>query len=159
MKHLMLIACLILTLSGCKNNESKKTEDPMTEVQKDTDMDGSKEPKLEVGCYLYNEQGDLVRFEITTINGSSVKGKLNYAYAEKDKNEGTFDGVLTGNKLFGKYTFMSEGTESIRDVAFKVEKNQVVEGFGDLNDDGATFKDTTKLNYRATTPWKKGPCN
>ncbi|MEO6346854.1 MAG: hypothetical protein ABIO60_03000 [Aquaticitalea sp.] len=159
MKQLMLITFLLISLTSCKNNEKKETEEPMTDVKDDSMMDTKKEPTLEVGCYVYNEKGDLVRFEITEIDGTSVKGKLNYAYAEKDKNEGTFDGVLTGDKLFGKYTYMSEGVESIRDVAFKVEKDQIIEGFGDLNDDGTTFKDTTKINYQATTPWKKGPCN
>lgn len=159
MKQFMLITFLMITLAGCKNNEKKEAEEPMTEVKNDTTVDTKEEPKLEIGCYIYNERGDLVRFEITEINGNSVKGKLNYAYAEKDKNEGTFEGVLTGDKLLGKYTFMSEGVQSVRDVAFKVEKDQVVQGFGDLNNDGSTFKDTTKLNYSATTPWKKAPCN
>lgn len=159
MKNLMLIAFFTISLVGCKNDKKSTSDQPMTEVSKDSDVNKNNTPELEVGCYIYNAKGDLVRLEITNINGTSVKGKLNYAYAEKDKNEGTFEGVVTGDKLLGSYTFISEGIESVRDVAFKIEKNQVVEGFGDLNDDGATFKDTSKLNYRATTPWKKGPCN
>lgn len=158
MKQLMLLTFLMITLSGCKNNEKKEVEEPMTEVEK-VPLAETTKPRLEVGCYVFNENGDLVRFEITDINGNAVTGKLNYAYAEKDKNEGTFEGVLTGDKLFGRYTFMSEGVESIRDVAFKVEEDAIIEGFGEMNEDGTTFKDTTKLNYPSSAPLKKGPCN
>jgi hypothetical protein len=96
--------------------------------------------------------------EVTKIEGDAVSANLRYAYAEKDKNDGTFYGNLHGDKLFGTYTFMSEGKKSVRDVAFKIEKDQIVEGFGDLVEGGTTFKNTSNLTYSSTTPWKKVDC-
>lgn len=159
MKQVILMICLCISIVGCKNNDKNKEAESKTEIEQEVTKRDKNQTPLEIGCYVYKGNGDLVKFEITEINNNNVKGILNYAYAEKDKNDGTFEGVLNGDKLFGTYTFMSEGVQSTRDLAFKIEKKQIVEGFGDLNEDGTTFKDTTAINYNSTTPWPKGPCD
>lgn len=153
------MVCVFIAMVGCKNNEKNKETQLLKETEQESKMAESNLTSLEKGCYIYSGNGDLVKFEITEMNDKNVKGNLSYAYAEKDKNVGTFEGAVNGDKLFGTYTFMSEGVQSTRDLAFKIEKDQIVEGFGDLNADGTTFKDTTTINYNSTTPWQKAFCD
>ncbi len=156
MKNLMILAFITMTLMGCKDNEKK--ENPVME-EDSMELKDDKVDNLELGCYEYKTEENDVKMEVTKIEGDAVTANLFYAYAEKDKNTGTFFGNLHGDKLIGAYTFMSEGVESVREVAFKVEKDQIVEGFGELDANGTMFKDTTKITYSSTTPWKKADCN
>ncbi|MBK6634882.1 MAG: hypothetical protein IPH68_02200 [Chitinophagaceae bacterium] len=53
---------------------------------------------------------------------------------------------MSGNILVADYTFMSEGIQSIRQVAFKMEGNSFVEGYGDFkNIDSLDFNTSVKL--------------
>ncbi|MEZ4803391.1 MAG: hypothetical protein R2797_11515 [Gelidibacter sp.] len=161
MKKLMILTLLLTAMVGCKNNEKKEEDTTMQPNMEENipDMKRNSVDNLQLGCYEYKADGSEVKMKVTKIEGDAVTANLYYAYAEKDKNEGTFFGNLHDDKLIGKYTFMSEGVESVRDVAFKIEKDQIVEGFGDLDEGGTMFKDTTKLRYNSTTPWKKTDCS
>ncbi|MGJ8592631.1 MAG: hypothetical protein ACSHXF_08795 [Aquaticitalea sp.] len=159
MKKVTILLLISMTVMGCKDNQKKDTKMPSEDVNESTMTKANDTvDRLELGCYEYKTDGNNVKLEVTKIEGDAVTANLLYAYAEKDKNEGTFHGFINGDKLMGQYKFMSEGKESVRDVAFKVEKEQLVEGFGDLDEGGTKFKDTTNLSYSITTPWKKTAC-
>lgn len=160
MKNLMIILLISISLFGCKDKEKDKNVvmEPNLE-ESSLEMKNDNANVLKLGCYEYFTEGNNVKMEVTSIEGDAVNANLLYAYAERDRNEGTFSGHLHGDKLIGTYTFMSEGKQSVRDVAFKVEKDQIVEGFGDLDEGGTKFKDSTKLTFNSTTPWKKVDCN
>lgn len=117
-------------------------------------------PKMETlqeGCYTYQDTKDTIQFEITDVE-SGIKGKLTYALGEKDKNTGTFIGVLDENHLFGVYTFLSEGIESKREIAFMVQDNQLIEGYGELNSEGNGFKNRNEISYTSKMPLSKTDC-
>ncbi len=139
---------------SCKNKEEKPDD---TMIEETTEEDMVMTPTLEKGCYIYNENGSMVNFEITKTD-NPVEGNLTYAYAEKDKNTGTFSGNMNDGKLVGIYTFQSEGVESQRQIAFMLKDNQLVEGYGELNEDGTIFKDANSVNYSSTTPLTKTDC-
>lgn len=153
----MVIVMMVFSLafSSCKNKEEKSDntiiEEPIKEEMVMT-------PTLEKGCYIYSENGNLVNIEITKTN-NPVEANLTYAYAEKDKNTGTFKGEFNENKLIGTYTFQSEGKESKRQVAFMLKENKLVEGYGDLNEDGTMFNDVNSVIYSSTMPLTKTDCN
>src|SRR5690606_25093234 len=107
------------------------------------------------GCYTYDSNGSTISFEITDI-GDSILGNLEYSFSGKDRNFGTFKGNLKGDKLFGTYTFMSEGMESSREVAFLVKGNQLIEGYGELDNGGTIFKNRDSVSYTSTMPLIKG---
>lgn len=156
----MIAVLMSITLLGCK--DSSKKENPINEPnleEKPKEMEADSKDKLELGCYEYKTEENDVKMEVTKIEADAVTAKLYYSYAEKDKNVGTFSGNIHGDKLMGQYTFTSEGKESVRDVVFKIEKKQIVEGFGELNEAGTKLKDTTNITYSSTTPWKKVSCN
>ena len=54
--------------------------------------------------------------------------------------------------LLADYTFQSEGKESVRQVAFKIQDGKLLEGYGELNADGTKFKDTSKLTFNPSMP-------
>jgi hypothetical protein len=68
---------------------------------------------------------------------------------EKDKNYGTIQGSMKGNILVANYTFMSEGIQSTREIAFKLENNFFIEGYGDsfTQNDKVYFKSIDSLNF------------
>lgn len=160
MKKLIFIMVVIFSFLGCKDNNKTENSTEQSKLQENKEESQSMARNyLEIGCYVYKANGNHVKMEVIEIDGDSVTAKLSYSYSQKDKNEGILKGRLDGDKLFGTYRFNSEGKDSSRDIAFKIEKNQIVEGFGDLTKGGTKFKDPTKLTYSSTTPWKKANCN
>lgn len=155
MKTIFLPVFFVLVMSSCTNSNKHETkvseEILLQETVPQTAM-------LKTGCYAYQDNTDTVRFEITDIE-NGIKGKLSYALREKDKNTGTFSGAIDENHLFGVYTFMSEGVESKREVAFMIKDDQLIEGYGDLNSEGNGFKDKNKIHYTSTMPLSKIDCS
>src|SRR5829696_5623843 len=84
-------------------------------------------------CYSSINDKDSIALNITTI-GKNVTGELSYNIQEKDKNVGAIEGEMIGDTIFAEYAFMSEGTQSIREVAFLKNNNTLVEGFGPVED-------------------------
>lgn len=153
-KMVIIMMLFSVAFFSCKNKEEKPDDTIMEEsVEKEMAMT----PTLEKGCYIYSENGSMVNLEITK-NDNPVAGNLTYAYAEKDKNTGTFNGQFNDGKLVATYTFQSEGKESKRQIAFMLKDNQLVEGYGDLNEDGTMFKDVNLVNYSSTMPLTKTDC-
>ncbi|MEO5645755.1 MAG: hypothetical protein ABIQ40_13655 [Bacteroidia bacterium] len=99
-------------------------------------------------CYRYINNKDTVILKINSENGS-VSGTLMYNFFEKDKNTGTFKGEMKGNLLIAQYTFMSEGMESVRAVAFKKSGENFIEGYGESEEKNGkdVFKNTDSLNF------------
>lgn len=139
---------------SCRNKESKKEDSTVTTAE--MTQEGLK--IIDLGCYVFNDGKDKVSLEITEI-GSEIKGKLNYDFAEKDKNKGTFAGELKNGMLVANYTFQSEGMESVRQVVFKVQNDTLIEGYGDMNADGTTFKDVNSLTFSSNMPLVKTDCD
>lgn len=153
-KMAVLLMLSFAVFFSCKNKE-EKADDTMMEEPMEEEM--AMTPTLEKGCYMYNENGSMVNLEITKTD-NPVEGNLTYALAEKDKNIGTFNGQFNDGKLAGTYTFQSEGVESKRQVAFMLKDNQLMEGYGEMNEDGTMFKDVNSVNYSSTMPLIKKDC-
>ncbi len=153
MKKIITLSFVILTMISCRNRDSK-TENRNAAFEEIT---GKTVTFSEPACYAYNDGNNHISLEFTDI-GPTLKGNLTYAFAEKDKNTGTFVGQLKDNVLLADYTFKSEGVTSVRQVAFKVSKDTLIEGYGDMNAEGTAFKDIKHLNFTSTMPLVKGDC-
>jgi len=151
MKKFALLFFTALTMLNCKNKEEEKVSQEIETKEKAS-------TSLDLGCYIFDDGKNKISLEITDI-GVEIKGNLIYAFAEKDKNSGNFSGKLNDGILIGKYTFQSEGKESVREVAFKVEGDKLIEGYGDLNEDGTAFKDASNLNFTSKMPLTKTDCS
>lgn len=144
---------------SCKNKEEKHDkndmEEPMSEQTNREEIASTSQ--LEMGCYMYKREDNMVNFEITK-NENPVEGNLTYALAKKDKNTGTFRGEINEGKLVGIYTFMSEGVQSKRQVAYLLKDKRLIEADGELNDDGNMFKDLKTVSYTSEMSLNKTDC-
>jgi len=155
MKKLIVLFALILAFVSCKNKseETHKTTEPVETIE----SHGS-EGLLEIGCYAYNGNNSSIIFEVTDNDNNFIKGHLEYHLAEKDANTGTFEGVLLDDILLGDYTFQSEGLTSKREVIFKMVNQQLIEGYGDMDEEGICFVNTDHVTFSSTMPLAKTDC-
>lgn len=154
MKKLIILSLLTVGLTSCKNI----TKEQGSKEEKGIVATKESQSLLALGCYSYNMNNNAIHMEITGIR-NGVTGKLTYVLDGKDRNSGSFAGKLNGDKLIGEYTFMSEGIESKREVAFLAKVDQLIEGYGELNEDGTKFVDKNNINYTSAMPLTKTDCN
>lgn len=157
MRKVFLVA---LTLAGflcsCKKEVvTVETTEPVT---------GAAVPAAEViamECYQGIIKNDTITLRIDTKGTDVPSGSLSYKFFEKDRNEGTIKGHMSGDTLFADYTFSSEGQTSEREVVFLKKGNIFIEGYGDVVDDNkgkVTFKDKKKLFFDSKTVLMKIDC-
>ena len=112
-------------------------------------------------CYRAILKKDTISLSLNLKNGQLSSGNLSYDFYEKDKNTGTIVGEIKGDTLYADYTFVSEGTSSVREVAFLKKGNTYVEGFGDVIDDNkgqVIFKDRKQLKFDGNVVLSKVAC-
>lgn len=153
MKKLIVLSFAALSMLNCKKSD-EKTENPNA-IQEQVTVETA--TPIDLGCYVFDDGKNNISLEITE-NSKEINGNLSYALSEKDKNTGHFTGEVKGGILIVNYTFQSEGTESIRQVAFKVNGDSLIEGYGALNSDGITFKDLKNINFTAKMQLTKTNC-
>lgn len=97
-------------------------------------------------CYTYTENRDTVKMTLTIAN-KNVTGELTYRLFEKDRNDGHFNGVMSGDTIIADYEFESEGMRSVREVIFLKRGTAFVEGFGPTDSSGARFLTHRELTF------------
>jgi hypothetical protein len=113
-----------------------------------------------LNCYSYSKDSNNVLMKITIVD-NLVSGDLFYQYFQKDKNTGKFKGEMSGDTLFAEYIFESEGTSSVREIAFLKNGNQCNEGFGDVQEKSGkmVFKNRNNLKFDNNMPLTKIDCD
>ena len=149
---LSLIALVSLFVACQSGNKDQNTTDTSS---LDTNITSSTSQT----CYKYAKNGDTATLTLMT-SGNVTSGKLNYKLREKDSNTGIIKGEMRGDTLLADYTFNSEGTESVRQVAFIKKGDQLLEGFGDVEQKNGkmVFKDTPTLTYGQSIVFEKVDC-
>ncbi|HEX5024633.1 MAG TPA: hypothetical protein VFV68_05145 [Agriterribacter sp.] len=84
-------------------------------------------------CYSGSSGKDTVFLKLEKFP-NAVTGSLLYNFFEKDKSSGDIDGRLDGDMLIADYTFMSEGKQSTRQVAFLIQNSMATEGYGPVEE-------------------------
>lgn len=148
-KQILFSVTILLLLIGCKKGD-------VIVFGKSVSVEG-KETQVVSECYSYEKEGTSISMQIETT-GEDVIGAMAYSLAEKDKNAGLLKGKWEKNILVLDYTFLSEGTESTRQVAFALKDGQLIEGYGEMNEDGTAFKDISTLKFTSTMPLSKINC-
>ncbi len=132
MKNTLLPLLLIATiLTGCGTEKTTATESATA-----TEITTGSAPPVTTGasgCYALIAAGDTVRLNLSQQD-SVVTGTLLYQLAGKDRNTGTLRGQMRGDTLLARYTFQSEGQESVREVAFLAKDGGFAEGYGDVQE-------------------------
>ncbi len=148
MKTKFLLPIFLLAI-GCTSEKTEQAEDQpqMTEVAETS------------ACYASVTAGDSARLRLVN-SGGDITGELTYNSQEKDDNVGTIMGQMHGDTLLADYIFMSEGTESVRQVAFLKKGESFVEGYGDVAERNGkmVFANTSALDFGPGTVFEKVPC-
>jgi hypothetical protein len=154
MKQLFILLIIVLTISCNANEPSSKTNGTI---------------KQELKAIKNNRLPDVICFSTTgkdtailkiNISENLASGTLIYKLFEKDSNKGKLEGKLYGDTLIANYKFMSEGVESLRQVAFLIKDSVATEGYGDVEEkDGKmVFKDWKSLDFKNGLILKKVDC-
>ena len=142
---------LLGLLASCdtQQKETKKQANPQTDTKENSPA----------SCYQYANQSDTVTLKLIRV-GEKVTGTLVYQFKEKDSNKGTIQGSMKSDLLLADYTFMSEGTQSTRQVAFKQSGNTFMEGYGESVDENGTmkFKNIDSLNFSSSIKLQEIAC-
>lgn len=151
-KQILFSLVFVLTLIGCKKETEEETPETTVPVAEEP------APVVPINeCYSYKGNGSDINMQIE-FKGTEVSGSLNYFLAEKDGNAGTFTGTSEDDILLLDYTFQSEGVQSTRQIAFKMIDGRLIEGYGEMNEDGTKFKDVSQLKFDSKMPLGKMAC-
>lgn len=156
MKNILILSIMLLSLSNCKKASTTES-DKTTEVESEMVEESKAQPSSK--CYAYNANGSKIELQMNT-NNNEVNGTLTYELKEKDSNKGRFVGTINDSILIAQYTFQSEGTESVREIAFLIKDDQLIEGYGDITteENKTKFKDINTLKYESNMPLMKTSC-
>ena len=147
----------VFIFSACNNNNNT------VEENKDSISGGIKnidtQRKNEKHCYENYSEKDSVKLELIT-NENKVTGILQIKLFNKDENKGTFTGKMRGDTLIADYIFMSEGTRSVRQVAYLKRNKTLIEGYGNVEEKNGkmVFKNISQLNFKDITPLVEVSC-
>jgi hypothetical protein len=134
----ILIASVVLALGAC-NNEPSATNESSARPANNLE---AKE------CYAGYAGEDSI-FLMATVEGNKVLGTLRYAFHEKDNSSGNFVGRMKIDTLIADYTYISEGVNSVRQIAFLEKNGRLIEGYGELveKDGKMIFRNTDSLQF------------
>jgi len=152
----LFLSIIFLLVIGCN---SKKKEESSTKEKEATQLEKKKPKGLQKGCYVYNDNRSTISLQVMK-KGDSITGTLLFALAEKDKNTGRFKGLIKDDVLLADYTFESEGVESVREVAFKIKNDTLLQGYGpvEIKNNKQVFTNPSVLQFDATFPLVKKAC-
>jgi hypothetical protein len=150
MNRIILPLLVVMTLFSCKK-EADKAKAPETVAEK---------PAIEE-CYKGIVKEDTIAMTLIIKDNEITDGQLSYHLFEKDMNDGTLKGQINGDTIFADYTFMSEGKQSVREVAFLKQGNAYMEGYGDVREVNGKmiFVDPKKLKFDSKTVLSKSECH
>lgn len=152
-RYILPITAVALMFTACQSENSQ--ENPSS----DSLLNANGLKISETSCYAFIKDNDTARLNYMSTNGITT-GELSYRLYQKDRNSGIVEGEIKGDTLIADYTFESEGLESVREVVFLMKNNELIEGFGEVEEkDGKTiFKDRSKLVFGNSIVFKKVDC-
>ena len=113
-------------------------------------------------CYQGVQGKDTISMTLITKGKQLQYGKLAYDFFEKDQNEGTLVGTFRGDTLVGKYSFRSEGIDSVREVVFLKDGKNYLVGHGAMIADPSgklLFKDIRTVQFDTSFLLLEVPCS
>lgn len=161
MKNKLLFLIIIpFFLAACNTNTSQNNETQVVVTDSATaPAQVAAAPSETSSCYKYISGKDSVRIQLKTT-GNAVTGELIYTFFEKDNNTGTIEGQMKGDTIFADYTFMSEGKQSVREIALLKKGSDLVEGYGEVKEVNSkmVFSNKGTLNFDNKTILKQTDC-
>jgi hypothetical protein len=141
---IILLFAFVISVS-CNQQKPTTTSESLSE---DTTLVKISDDVLRITCYEKISNQDTFRLRVEAFEGR-VTGTLAYLFHEKDSNMGDYEGRMYGDTLIADYIFTSEGSTSVRQVAFRINGQTATEGYGEMKEqDGKmSFSDWRTLAY------------
>ncbi len=159
LKKYLAVICLIVS-GACNQSATNGSESDATQTVQENTKAGEEMKTMipESGCYAGTIGKDSMFIKIEVFP-NVVTGKLEYNFYEKDDNIGNIDGEMHGDTLIANYTFNSEGSSSVRQVAFLVQDETLREGYAPMEDKQGkmVFTDLSQLKFGGPA-LSKTPC-
>ena len=160
MKYVFLCAGFFTMLS-CQNTNKTKNNGSITNTSLPV-IDTAAEVKTGEGtsCFAYLQDRDTVMMTLHLAE-NAASGMLVYNIYEKDKNTGTFNGLLMGDTLLVSYSYLSEGVRSVRQVIFLVKGNVLLQGSGSMKDQNGklVFSNRNDINFNSNILLESVDCD
>lgn len=83
-----------------------------------------------LGCYVATIERNIYALRLDEENNGLITGVMSYNNYQFDGSSGSFMGSYENGILRGNYSFTSEGTDSTRELIFKKEGDNLIQGFG-----------------------------
>lgn len=113
-----------------------------------------------IACYYFNEGEDHRRMYVMRT-GNYVLGDLHINWEGKDGAMGSFIGSFSGDTMWANYDVVMEGQKMRQEIVFILKDNQMIQGYGELNEDAAvqSFINKKKITFDEKHAMAKGDCN
>ncbi len=162
----MKLNLLFLLITGtffisCTNKSSDQSNDGSKSSTKEQSYkNNTADAKPTPDCYRYIGAKDSIYLQLSDLYGTTT-GLLLFKYYQKDEILGSLKGKMNGDLLIADYSFRSNDRMESRQVAFKKQGNDIIEGYGDEAEvNGVTvFKDVKMLKFDDTRVLRKVPCS
>ncbi|MGE9310705.1 hypothetical protein ACLOAU_03640 [Niabella sp. CJ426] len=118
----ILIASILFACNSAPQQGDDSSKDSTAAVMAD-----KTEPVAGEQCYLFIAAKDTYALKLNIID-KSVKGTAVFKNFEKDSNHGTVEGTVDGDIIRLWYNFQSEGMNSVRELYFKKQGDNLVTG-------------------------------
>lgn len=152
--YVLRIVVFFSVFTSCMDKNKKEVVIPPVAVEALMETPGKE-------CYQAILEKDTITLSVDVNSVNEFRGELDYSYYEKDKSFGTLLGNVKGDTIFADYKFQSEGTTSIRELAYlKKDANTYVEGYGEMIETNGklSFKDRSKIKFDGNIVLKKIDC-
>ncbi|WP_129717988.1 hypothetical protein [Pedobacter sp. SYP-B3415] len=148
-------ACAAAIVAGCNRSEKPTAASELADSSTAT----SSSPIESSTCYTYIKGKDTAQVHLVTKD-LAVTGHMLVSFYEKDRNSGSLTGKIMGDTIIADYKFMSEGIESVRQVAFLRKDGKLIEGFAEMeeNEGKMAFKQSAKLQFDGKFPLTETEC-
>lgn len=149
----------LFLLAGSCNNKGKSSAEINSDTVVNKTATTTITDSLPSGCYSQIVQRDTSLLQLVNRD-SNINGSLSYKIYQKDRNDGTLQADIDGNVISGWYIFKSEGIVSVRQIAWKINRDELWPAIGEViqRNDTARFAQPDKLRYDSLRPFKKVPC-
>jgi len=154
------ISCslVLLVMLACNNSREQPSDSQETNDSVDKTVTTLVDTSV-AGCFSQINNRDTAWMQLDA-KGITMTGPLSYRIFEKDRNEGTVQAEVTNGVLIGWYLFRSEGLMSVRQVAWKINKDQLWPATGEMKqrNDSMVFANEAALTYDSARPFIRVTC-
>lgn len=155
-----LLLSVFLGLAACNNNQQTVQEDSTrTDSAVSDSIAAPVADTVLSGCYSMMVNRDTSSLQMQ-VKGNQATGSISYNLSGKDRNDGTFEGEISNDRLSGWYLFRSEGLMSVRQVVFRIGQGYLWPATGEVmeRNDTAMFRDINKLSFDTSRAFVKVRC-